>query len=341
MIETPVAFKGAPGSPYTRKMMAIMRYRRIPYQFLIGDQASREGYPEPKVSLLPTFYLKGDSGELEAVVDSTPLIRRFESAFDERRVLPGDPVLGFINYLLEDFGDEWLTKAMFHYRWHFDADVEQGGKILPLWRNLSMDPARHEAAAKQIAERQVSRLYVVGSNDVTAPVIEDSYRRFLDIMDRLLQRRQFLMGDRPGSSDFALYAQLTQLAGFDPTPRSICLERAPRVFAWTDVVDDLSGLEASNDAWLPAETIDEHLGELLVEAGRVYAPALIANARAIAAGGNTFETTIDGRPWQQPAFPYQAKCLGWIRDEFTALDETSRSTVRELLAGTGCEALVE
>ena len=39
MIALPVAFKGAPGSPYTRKMMALMRYRHIPYRYLVGTAA--------------------------------------------------------------------------------------------------------------------------------------------------------------------------------------------------------------------------------------------------------------------------------------------------------------
>lgn len=64
-IEQPVRFKGIPGSPYTRKMPAYLRYRYIRYELLIGDQATSLGLPEPKVSLLPTFYLKNASGELE------------------------------------------------------------------------------------------------------------------------------------------------------------------------------------------------------------------------------------------------------------------------------------
>ena len=54
----PLLLKGAPGSPYTRKMLAYMRYRHIPYRLMIGDQGDQEGraLPQPKVSLLPTFY---------------------------------------------------------------------------------------------------------------------------------------------------------------------------------------------------------------------------------------------------------------------------------------------
>ena len=40
--------------------------------------------------------------------------------------------LAFINYLLEDFGDEWVTKYMFHYRWYFEEDANVAGTILPL-----------------------------------------------------------------------------------------------------------------------------------------------------------------------------------------------------------------
>lgn len=52
MIPQPVRFKGAPGSPYTRKMMAYLRDRHTRYEFLIGEQADQMGMPQPKVSLL-------------------------------------------------------------------------------------------------------------------------------------------------------------------------------------------------------------------------------------------------------------------------------------------------
>jgi glutathione S-transferase len=336
----PIRFSGMPGSPYTRKMLAVLRYRRLPYEFLIGD-ASAPDLPQAKVKLLPTFYLPNAQGQLEAVVDSTPLIRRLEAEFDQRSVLPPDPVLGFLNYLLEDYGDEWLTKAMFHYRWHYQADIDMAGTILPMWRDISAAPEQLAARKRFIAERQISRLYVVGSSPATAAVIERSYERFLAIFDRLLQAQPFLFGQRPSAADFALYAQLTQLAKFDPTPAGVCLRDAPRVHAWTDLLDDQSGNPAAADGWMPRAALAEVQGELLGEVGRVYVPFLLANAQAIGRGDAEFSTTIDGQAWSQPVFPYQAKCLQWIREEFARLGQDDRQTVRRLLAGTGCEPLLE
>lgn len=338
-IPTPVLFSGAPGSPYTRKMLALLRYRLIPHRLIVAMPETLTDLPQPKVRLLPTFYLPNDQGELEAVVDSTPLIRRFEAEIEGRSVIPDDPVVAFIDYLLEDYGDEWLTKAMFHYRWYYEADIEKSGEILPRWRAISAPEDRIQENKKRIQERQISRLYVVGSNDTTAPVIEGSYHRYLDVFRGLLETQPFLMGDRPGASDFAAYAQLTQLAKFDPTPMAVTLEKAPRVFAWVDVVDDLSGLEVSSDGWIDRGAVKDRLGDLLSEVGRVYAPFLVANAAALLQGAEQVETTIDGRPWIQKPFPYQAKCLGWIREKHSELGEDDRTAVDEILEGTGCEAL--
>ena len=54
-----VTLSGLPGSPYTRKMLALLRYRRIPYSFISRDEARARGLPEPRVPLHPTFYMKG------------------------------------------------------------------------------------------------------------------------------------------------------------------------------------------------------------------------------------------------------------------------------------------
>jgi hypothetical protein len=179
----------------------------------------------------------------------------------------------------------------------------------------------------------------VGSNDTTASLIEESYLRFLSVFDSQLQNSRFLFGSRPASSDFALMGQLTCLALFDPTPSALTAESSPRVYAWTEVMEDLSGLESEEGDWLGADGLPSTFRDLLCEVGRFHAPFLLANADALERGLDQVETEIAGRAWVQKPFPYQGKCLGWLRESFAKLSPDDRATVNGFLEGTGCEVL--
>jgi glutathione S-transferase len=341
MMPHPLRIVGAPGSPYSRKLRAVLRYRRIPHRWILNFSRESRGLPQPRVALLPVLIFPDENGEpREAATDSTPLIRRLESDYGARRsVLPPTPALAFLDALLEDYADEWLTKAMFHYRWAFAPDIAQAAGLLPRWRRIDEAEEVAVAAGKTFSERQIGRLGVVGSNATTAPVIEDSYVRLLGLLDARLREAPFVFGARPAASDFGLYGQLTQLAGFDPTPRALALERAPRVVAWVDVVEDLGGLEPRDDGWIARGAVPPSLRALFGEVGRVYAPFLLANADALARRADIVECEIDGRPWVQKPFPYQGKCLGWLREGYAALAPGDRAVVDSVLAETGCEVL--
>ena len=336
MKDSPLAIVGAPGSPYSRKLRAVLRYRRIPHVWVQRGSRESRSLPRPRVELLPQLVFPGAK---EALTDSSPLIRRLESLYAGRSVIPDDPALAFLDALLEDYADEWLTKAMFHYRWAFPADVAQAAAILPRWFEIDQPEAEAVAAGKQFAERQIARLGVVGSNPTTAATIEASYRRLLERLDARLAESPCVFGARPAASDFGLYGQLTQLVGFDPTPRSVALETAPRVVAWVDVIEDLSGHEPGDADWIARDALPDSLRGLFGEVGRVYPPFLLANADALARGAERVECTVDGRPWVQKPFPYQGKCLVWLREAHAALASSDRRVVDAFLAGTGCEAL--
>ncbi|MEZ0185732.1 MAG: glutathione S-transferase C-terminal domain-containing protein [Candidatus Reddybacter sp.] len=312
-LPAPLLLRGLPGSPYTRKMLAYMRHRRIPYRLLIGNQWVSTELPSPKVNLLPTFYLPDNKGNLEAVVDSTPLIRRFEEEFTDRAVVPRDPVVDFFDYLLEDYADEWLTRAMFHYRWSYEDNIHKCQDVLVRWTGISESEKIAKQQGSAFGKRQIDRLYVVGSNATTGPLIEASYQRFLAIFKAILEQQPFIMGDRPGASDFGIYGQLTQLAQFDPTPMALTLREAPRVYAWVDIVDDLSGCDIEDKDWINRNNLISHLGDLLQEIGRTYVPVMLANAAALRQGEDRVSTIVDGQTWVQQPFPYQAKCIQWIR----------------------------
>jgi glutathione S-transferase len=335
---------GGTGSPYTRKMVALLRYRRIPYSITWGDPAGEldaMGIEKPKPTFHPTFLFEGEDGKPEAACDSSPIIRRLEDMYPGRSVLPTDPALAFIDYLIEDFGDEWCTKYMFHYRWYPAADADNAGTLLPFSMGTTLPDEAHKNFKEVFSERQIGRLYVVGSNDTTAPAIDASFRRYLSAMEAHLAQQPFMLGNRPGAGDFAMFGQLTQLVGFDPTPRAIAHAVSPRTVAWVTRMEDLCGLEPTEEDWAILEDIPNTLKALLHEIGQVYVPALLANARAKEAGEKTWEAQVGGARWAQQTFPYQAKCLRWIREQYGALTESDRARVHTVLSGTGCEALLD
>lgn len=339
---TRVKLMGVFASPYTRKMVSLMRYRRIPYSLTWGDP-SRETYdlPKPKVALLPTFYFEDEQGEIEAVVDSTPIIRRLERDFPGRSVIPNNDSLAFLDYLIEDFGDEWCTKFMFHYRWDKAEDIDHAGTMLPLWNDHTITDAAQQQIKTQFSQHQISRLGVVGSNDITRPIIEISYKRLLDIFERHFQQYPFLLGNRPGAGDYGVYGQFSQLIGVDPTPTAIARQRSPRSCAWVNCLDDLSGLETSQEDWLDPNNLPETFIEILQEIGKTYVPALLANAKALSAGESQWQTEIDGKTWQQNSFPYQAKCLHSLRQHFQALTDTDQENVEKILTIANCDKLLQ
>jgi glutathione S-transferase len=342
-VSQPVELIGSPPSPYTRKMLALLRYRRIPHHMIWGDPATvlqERGIPVPRLAFLPTFIFQDEAGSEVARCDSTPIIRELEAAFGERSVIPSDPALAFIDYLLEDFADEWCTKYMFHYRWHPEEDADNAGSLLPLNAKVDMPTDSWRQLKTMITERQVGRLRYVGSSDETAPVIGASYRRLLQALENHFSKLPFLLGRRPGAGDFALFGQFSQLVGFDPTSRSIAHDLSLRMVAWTSLMEDQSGLEAGDDDWQAPGELPESLKGILNEIGRVYVPALLANAGAVQAGEKHWQAEIDGRDWSQQAFPYQAKCLGWINEEYRALGTDDKARVDELLSGTGCERML-
>jgi glutathione S-transferase len=339
---TPLKLVGAYGSPYSRKMRAVLRYRRIPFRWIRRGAPEDVGVPPVPVALIPVLVFPGAEGAPdEAMIDSTPQIRRLETLYAERGVVPRDPALAYLDALIEDYGDEWLTKAMFHYRWSYAPDIEKASRVLPLERQIGLCGESFEQAARAFAERQIGRLGVVGSNETTQPVIEESYRRLLRLLDAHLQQAPFLMGGRPGAGDFGLQGQLSQLALFDPTSVEVAEREAPRVIAWLTQLEDLSWLEPVDDDWLPRSAAADLLRPLLAEIGRVYAPFLLANAAAVERGAAQVECQIDGRTWTQAPFGYQAKCLRWLREGRSELGPADRAFVDDVLAGTGCEALLK
>jgi glutathione S-transferase len=336
----PLKLGGAYGSPYTLKMRAVLRYRRIPFTWVPRDSRWDDLPPVP-VRLIPVIAFPDTHGDYtEAQIDSSPLIARLETMHSARSIVPTDPVVAFVDALIEDYGDEWVTKQMYHYRWFYDDAIAKAGALLPLDRDQQMSQEQWQQAKEFITRRQIGRRALVGSTEQNRPAIERSYERLLDLMQRHLLTTPFFLGERPGCGDFGVFGQLRQLVAWDPESARVAIARAPRVVNWVERTDDLSWWDVDGDTgWCDRSAIPTTTIELLAEIGRTYAPFMLANAQAVTAGADEMVCEIDGNEYRQGPFAYQHKCLGWLRDRYGGLADGDRAAVDALLAGTGCEAL--
>ena len=88
-----VTLKGAFSSPYTLKMRAVLRYRRIPHRWIVRGSREDRGIPEVPVALIPVLVFPGkNDGPDTAMIDSTFQIRRLEELHGKRSVIPPEPV---------------------------------------------------------------------------------------------------------------------------------------------------------------------------------------------------------------------------------------------------------
>ena len=340
MTKHPLVLAGQYGSPYSMKMRAVLRYRQIPFRWVLRD-SKWDDLPDPPVRLIPMIVYPNDDGSHgEATVDSSPQIMRLEGEHVGRSLVPTDPALAFIDALIEDYSDEWVTKAMYHYRWAYQADIEKAGRLLPISSNLQLTSDQATQMYDFITNRQIGRRELVGSTELNQPIIEQSYERLLDILLALFATDDFFLGDRPGRGDFGIYGQMSQLTKWDPTPMAIAAGRATKTINWVDRMDDLSWLPVEgDDGWVTLDALPAATHLLLKEIGRTYAPFMMANAQALMSGADEVVCEIDGATYRQGPFAYQGKCLGWMRDGYQSLSDADRSRVDGILAGTGCEVL--
>ncbi len=302
---------GAEMSPYSVKVRSYARYKGLAHRWLNrGGENAGEYAKYAKIPIVPLVVTPAGEG----LQDSTPIIEALEALHPEPSIHPGDPALRFLSALLEELGDEWGNKWMFHYRWRREVDrVASAGRIA-LAMNPAMDEATQAAFAKQILDRMVSRVWFVGSSDKTAPFIEETFHQALAQVDAHLASRLFLFGARPSFADFALWGQIYNM-WTDPTPCAVIEARGQNVLAW---IQRMLWPRAEGDfeTWA---TLEPTLMPILHHwAGELFMPWSVANAAALRRPDEEFTVTLRGFEWTQKPQKYHAKSLEALRAKYKA-----------------------
>ena len=329
----PYRLIGVELSPYTIKLRALMRYRRIPHIWICRFP---QFFPETenlKPGLMPTVQYPDGTYH----TDSTVVCEDLESRHpDVRSVYPDDSAMKFLAILIEDFCDEWISKMIFHYRFSYDRDRAFG----PRWVMDDTYPGLSDAELNEhfeaFLERQTNRMELVGCTPDNAQLLEKGFQEITRLMETFVSNERFLFGTRPSIADFSLYAQLGILLQ-DLTTGDFMRKETPRTISWLMRTADLSGLEGD---WELDDTPSQILRGIFSLIGNIYLPYLNANTTAIRNNAPHFSTRLDGCAYEQPAFKYHDKCRNRLISKFEELNASERKRLRAFLADSGClEAL--
>ena len=312
---------GGPGSPYSHKVRAVFRYRRIPHVWRVpqggftgsGKLGAGTELEDAGKEIIPV--VRYPDGSYHA--DSTPIVYDLETCHAERSVIPADPGHAFLAHLIEDMADEWLPLPMFYFRWTDDQQWCAERQMVG-WFG-AIDDAALADVSQRFLDRQTGQLGALRA--FPRETMLEQYRRVLHVLEQQLRESLFLFGSRPSLAEFGLYGQLTQYA-VDPFVLGVMQREAVRVYQWVHLMDDASGIEGDWSG--PGAELGDGIRGLLELTGDYHLPLLKR------LGDNA----------DSPRGVYKRSCLLWLKRELAELPAAARGRVEPLLRKSGCwEAL--
>ena len=317
---------GSEMSPYSVKVRSYARYKGIPHEWIPRTTASEEAYRKyARLPIVPTVATPQDEG----LQDSTPIMETLDARFPEPSIHPADPALAFLSALIEEFGDEWGNKLMFHHRWFAQVDQLASAQTLARLAQPQGDEAEVAQWAAMILQRMSTRGHFVGSSPANAPLITGYYFELLDLLEAHLRTRKYLFGGRPAFADFGLGGQMYECS-VDPTCGAGMRARGPAVLDWCHRMMEPRD-DGPFETW---ESLAPSLKPLLAYIGRYFLPWTAANARALEAGEAEFTVDLPGGAYTQPPQKYHARSLGVLRARYAALADNA--ALKAILDEAGC-----
>ena len=266
---------GLTRSYFTRKMTGYLDYTDRPWRLApMGPEPA--GHPAAAAAGWTGAIPVVDTPSGQPMWDSTSMIEHLDQAPDlpaGRGVLPDDPTLRFLAYLLDDVSDEWFYRPAVGSRWCYDANtVTAGWQIAeelavqvpvpgPMVRQMVVATMTGSLGRIGIQADQI----VVWMSEVVVP-----WFRALDAHLRDDAGGGYLFGERPSIADFAVFgANAGHFVG-DPYCRELADEHGPAVVAHTNRLR--LPQEQTFGSWLEPGDIPPTLVAVVAEAGRHYLP---------------------------------------------------------------------
>ena len=252
------------------------------------------------------------------LADTTPILGLLDSRHPGRAMFPpGIP--GVIVHILEEFFDEWVSRVMVHFRWHYPESAEFAAD--------RMSNGNQEVAAKL---KDWGRRACRATGTECPQQQRATEQEYLDLMaaaDRQLAHTPYLLGDRPTALDCCVLGGLRAHTLMDPDPR-------PRLARFTKLLEwnERRAHEATPiTSFPPLGDLTPFAERVLAKLSETYQPFVLANAAALTSGAKLFEAESYGQSIRYLCRSYPERSRRMVGARIETLSSRERTMLAEIL----------
>ena len=167
--------------------------------------------------------------------DSTETMQYFERSGIGRAMVPDEPRMATLAWMLNFFGSDLFLKPGMHYRWNFLPTHEESlrrGFIQNTSKDLDLKERFRLGADFFNQARDYTVKFGVTSDSI--PAIEESLIEAFAILDEHFKRYPYLLGGRPSVADSGLMTMFYAHLSRDLHPSAIMQKTSMHLFNWTE-----------------------------------------------------------------------------------------------------------
>ncbi len=219
-------------SPFSEKVRRALNYKGLEFDVHEVDRmkARSGGYADVSESgKFPAIVHDGT-----AVLDSTDIIYHLEKACPEPALVPADPRDHALAHAIEEWADEslYFYEMTMRLTWenNLDAALDEFAKTVPGVPKPQLKEMIRTATGEIVTAQGVGR-------KSRERVVADATRHF-EMLEKLLQGRDWLVGDHVSFADLAVIGQLTALLYAEEARAAV--EGKQAIAGWTARLDEVA-----------------------------------------------------------------------------------------------------
>ncbi len=260
-------------SYFTRKVTGYLDYKDLRWRMQPSIGANVAAHAAGWNGGIPV--IGTPSGEL--IWDSTAVILHLETQHPQPSIVPPDPLLAFLDCLLDDVSDEWFYRHAVGSRWLYPENTRSGSWEIAREGTLEL-PGPIAGVRDMVTAAMTGCLPRLGTTPENIDGwIRESLHPWQRALAAHLEAHGCLFGGRPALADFAIFGGNAAHFIHDPLCREWTEAAGMAIVAHTHAL--MTPRRRQFGDWLPAGEVPETLIALLAETGRHYLPWVAAATR--------------------------------------------------------------